>query len=251
MQVLVIEDEKLASDRLIKLIRQYNPSIQIMDVVSSIEGTVNIIEMGNKPDLIFMDIQLSDGNSFDIFDKCHITAPVIFTTAFSEYALKAFKIFCIDYLLKPVGQKELKIALDKYQYLSEGNRFLSIESIADVRTVSSQNYKNRFIVKSGIHLQTIPAENICCFFTMDKITFLSGPDNRKFTLDYSLDKLEALLDPNIFFRVSRQFIININSIKDIRHSNNNRLKILLINNNDIEIIVSRERVQDFKSWLDK
>jgi DNA-binding LytR/AlgR family response regulator len=255
MKVLIIEDEKLAAERLKHLLeKEFDASI--LGSAASIKSAVKWISENPVPELIFMDIQLADGLSFEIFEQVEVPAPVIFTTAFDEYALKAFKVNSIDYLLKPVDRENLHRAIEKYKRLvgshtshAEKNAGY-ISQLEQFLKTSSRKYKNRFVVKIGEHLQFIPIENIDCFYSMEKATFIYRDDKRNLPVDFTMDKLEELLDPEKFFRVSRKFIIRLDSIKDVISYSNSRLKILLKNSEPEEIIVARERVGEFKGWME-
>ena len=255
MITLVIEDEKLAAERLIGLIRKYDSSIEVMDVLDSVEKSVNWFKSEPHPDLIFLDIQLADGLSFEIFEQTEVKGPVIFTTAYDEYTIKAFKVNSVDYLLKPVDYEALAAAIDKYKSnFGPGvhKEFRPDAGLYDklIRQLSP-GYKNRFIIKVGLHIRSVPVEEIDYFYTCEKNTFLSTNEGKDYALDYSLDQLEKLVDPDLFFRINRKFLINLNAIKDIIAYSNSRLKIILKNPPDEDAIVSREKVRDFKKWLDR
>jgi DNA-binding LytR/AlgR family response regulator len=252
MEVLIIEDEKLAADRLSNLLSEYDKTIQVINRIDSIKAAVHWFKNNKSPDLVFMDIQLADGLSFEIFESINISTPVIFTTAFSDYAIKAFKVNSIDYLLKPIEPRSLKTALDKLSTLTKQFTPVTSNSLKAVQNaILGEDYKKRYVVKVGIHLHSLSVNDISCFFSKEKGTFIQTKDNKKYTIDYSLEQIESDTDPTLFFRVNRKYIININYLEDIIHYSNSRLKILVKNLNDEEIIVSREKVQDFKIWLDK
>jgi two-component system LytT family response regulator len=252
MDVLIIEDEKLAADRLTGLLYEYDKSIKVINKLDSVKASLNWFETNKVPDLVFMDIQLADGLSFEIFDHTNISVPVIFTTAFSDYAIKAFKVNSIDYLLKPIEPDGLKIALDKFKTFNMQYKPVNSEALKEVKeSILKQEYKKRFVVKAGAHLHSVSVNDITCFFSKEKATFLHTEDNKKYYIDYSLDQIECNTQPDLFFRVNRKYIININYIEDIIHYSNSRLKVVIKNVNEEEIIVSREKVQDFKTWLDK
>ncbi len=200
----------------------------------------------------FLDVQLSDGLSFEIFDEVSVNSAIIFTTAYDEYAIKAFKLNSIDYLLKPIDEDELKNAVEKFKKNNNLDQQFT-EQISNLQQLISeknntQNFKKRFVTKIGSHLKMVPVEEIACFFSENKGTYLQTLDNRNYLLDTSLESLESELNPDLFFRVSRQFFVNINYIEDILAYSNSRLKLLL-KSNEQEIIVSRERVKEFKNWL--
>jgi len=251
MKIAIIEDEDLARDRLAKLIHDCDSSIEIIARIDSLKGALEFLQSAPEVDLIFMDIQLSDGISFDLFEKMEIPIPVIFITAYSEYTLKAFKVNTIDYLLKPVGAKELKAAIDKFRSINSKYVIAGKNYSKEFKEIIRKDYKTRFIVKAGLNLVPVPVENIICLYSKDGITFLISKDKKRFPIDYSLDQLESLLSPDMFFRVSRQYKINIHYIENIVSYSTSRLKVVLKDLKEEEIIVSREKVPGLKSWLDR
>jgi DNA-binding LytR/AlgR family response regulator len=253
MNILIIEDEPLAAQLLENSLREIEPGCVIADKLDSIKRSIKWLKNNPVPDVVFMDIQLADGLSFEIFDQVEITSPVIFTTAYNEYALKAFKVNSIDYILKPVDKNELKAALEKFRRLTSNHPGQSkiIESIGQAMKMLTKKYKERFMVKVGEHLKTIDVENILYFYSQEKTTFCFSSENRNLILDFTLDQLEELLDPACFFRVNRKYIVSAKSIQDIISYTNSRLKLMLKGSLDNEVIVARERVQEFKDWLDK
>jgi two-component system LytT family response regulator len=255
MTTLIIEDEKLAAEKLIELIYKYDSSIEVKAILDSVEKSVDWFRKNNHPDLVFMDIQLADGLSFEIFEKTEVNSPVIFTTAYDEYTIDAFKVNSVDYLLKPVDIDELTAAINKYKsnFGPKGLKEFKPgpEIYEKLINQLTQSYKNRFLVKVGLHIRSLPVEDIEYFYTSEKSTFLCTTDGKNYDLDYSLDQLAKLVDPGLFFRISRKFIINLSAIKDIIAYSNSRLKIILKNPPDEDAIVSREKVRDFKKWLDR
>ena len=249
MRVLIIEDEKMAASRLEKLIISVSPKAEIVAKIESVKRSVEWFNSNPSPDLVFMDIQLSDGLSFEIFDFVEVNCPIIFTTAYDEYALKAFKVNSIDYLLKPIDEEDLTKALEKFNRINK-TETNQIEQITQVIETLSNKYKNRFLIKIGEHIKSIPADDIHYFFSRNKATYSTIEDGKNYLLDYSLDQLEDMLDPKSFFRVSRQFIVSIKGIKDIISYSNSRLKIVFKHDSELEGIVSRDRVSEFKNWLD-
>jgi DNA-binding LytR/AlgR family response regulator len=248
MKVLIIEDETPASQKLIRLLKNIDANIEIINVLKSVEEAINWFIKNPTPDLIFMDIQLEDGLSFDIFENCRIEAPVIFTSAYDEYAIKAFKVNSVDYLLKPIIQDELKNAIDKFNNIHRIN-YLKLESIVKQLHTSK---KERFLIKIGEHYKSVSISNINCFFIRERCTFLSTDIGKSYPVDYSLEQLEQLVDSKLFFRVNRTHIVNFHAIKDVISYSSNRLKIIPINPiEEDEILVSRERVSDFKNWMDR
>lgn len=251
--VLIIEDEPQAAQRLQTLIEDLIPGITILAKIDSVEKSVKWIQGNASPDLIFMDIQLADGVSFQIFDQCEVKSPVIFTTAFDEYALKAFKVNSIDYILKPVDKDDLERAIKKFHSLTQrdGTSNKMLESIGAAVKMLTRKYKTRFVLKVGEHLKSIEVIDILFFFSLEKATFAKLGDGRKHILDFTLDQLEVALDPQNFFRINRKYIVSTSSIQDMVSHTNSRLKLILKTSDDNDIIVSRERVQEFKDWLDR
>jgi DNA-binding LytR/AlgR family response regulator len=249
MNCLIVEDEKVAAERLVGLIKKYDSSIDIIEIIQSVKNAVQWLNTHQAPELIFMDIQLADGLSFEIFEQTIVKAPVIFTTAYDEYALKAFKVNSIDYLLKPVSLDELKNAIDKFK---ENNSPKEIPAQVFDSIVHSltKKYKNKFVMNVGEHIKVYATEDIQCFYSMEKNTFLQNISGRDYAINYTLDQLEDLLDPAQFFRINRKFIVSFSAISDIISYSNSRLKVKLNSNESDDLIVSREKVQDFKKWLE-
>lgn len=250
MKCIIIEDEKIAAERLRKLILQTDSSIEILVVLQSVKKSVEWLNSNPHPELIFMDIQLADGLSFEIFEQTVFNTPVIFTTAYDEYALKAFKVNSIDYLLKPIDSMELKVAIDKFKEkrLTVGYPQQVFDNILHKLT---NNYKSKFVIKVGEHLKIFMVEEVQCFYSMEKATFLQNYQGRDYAISNSLDQLEEILDPSKFFRISRKYIVAFKAIKDIVGYSNSRLLLRLEANASDELIISRERVGQFKEWLEK
>lgn len=252
MRVLIIEDEKPAADRLEMLIKQYDPAIEIAGWADSVKSSVKWIESNPQPDLAFLDIQLADGLSFEIFEQTALDCPVIFTTAFDEYAIRAFKVNSIDYLLKPIDLDELKGAMEKYRKIQPQYGAVPRQHIFDkVLNLLTDNYKRRFVIKVGEHIRSIPVEDILYFYSLEKATYLHTVDDRNYVIDYSLEQVDNLIDPKMFFRINRSYIIALNSFTDIISYTNSRLKIELLHSDDNDVIVAREKTSDFKKWLDR
>jgi DNA-binding LytR/AlgR family response regulator len=249
MKVVIIEDEKPAARRLSRMLNDLN--IQPIAMLHSIEESLNWLLQNEQPDLLFLDIQLSDGLSFEIFDEIEVKSAIIFTTAYDEYALKAFKLNSVDYLLKPIDTDELKNAIDKYQeiYANKNLNTISNQQLKEIIFPNRNTYKKRFTVKIGQHIKLISTASIECFYSKNKATYFCTNNNRNYMIDDTLEVLETKLSPEIFFRVSRKCFVNVNAIKDIVSYTNSRLKIILNNYCESEIIVSRERVKDFKNWI--
>jgi DNA-binding LytR/AlgR family response regulator len=252
MKVVIIEDEPHAAERLVSLIKSLQPDWQITGMFDSIKKSVAWLGV-NSCDLIFMDIQLADGLSFEIFEKTTVESPVIFTTAYNDYALKAFKVNSIDYLLKPIDKEELKAAVKKYETLTQRTvaSDTMMQSISNVMQMLTKKYKERFVVKVGEHLRTIEVGDILFLYSMEKATFAQTADGRRHVLDFTLDQLEELLPPERFFRINRKYIVAVNAIQDMINHTNSRLKLILKNCEDQDVIVARERVQEFRDWLDR
>jgi len=250
MKVLIVEDEKPAARRLNRMLVKQQMDVSTM--LHSVAEAKQWFLTNEHPDLIFLDIQLSDGLSFEIFEEIEIKSAVIFTTAYDQYALEAFKLNSIDYLLKPIDEDDLNAAIEKYKSFKPQQENTMI-SFADVKRLlvkeTEKKYKNRFTIKIGQHLKMIAVEDIECFYSENKSTYLSKTDGRSYLLDMSLEQLEEELEPKYFFRISRKFFVNINAIKDIVAYTNSRLKIQLNKYNEEELIVSRERVKEFRIWL--
>jgi len=249
MKVVIIEDENLSAEHLSLLLNKIDKSIEVVKYIDSVKGAINFFKEGISLDLIFLDIHLADGNSFEIFKEIQTDIPIIFTTAFDNYAILAFKQNSIDYLLKPISLIDLQFAIDKFKkYIQTDNKTI-LENLTNAYLQLNKQYKNRFLVKIGQSIKTIPIEDIHHFETQDSFTYLVSTKGNKYLVDYSLEQLEAILEPKYFFRINRKVIVNIQSIEKVDNYFNSRLAItskLLI---DDSRIVSRERVGDFKLWL--
>ena len=250
MNVLIIEDEKPAARRLNRMLAVLG--IEVKQMLHSVEESLNWLQNNKHPDLIFLDIQLSDGLSFEIFEEIELKSAIIFTTAYDEYALKAFKLNSIDYLLKPLDEDELKFAVDMFKdkQPKETNIQVDIDAIRKLLiNPVDRKFKKRLTIKIGQHIKIVNIDAIECFFSENKSTYIHTSENRNYLLDDSLEDWQEQLDPEQFFRVNRTFVVYINSIKDIIAYSNSRLKLILNSYNETEIIVSRERVKDFKKWI--
>ena len=253
MKTLIIEDERPAAKRLEKLLAAHCPECEITEFLDSVETAVNWLLNNPAPDLIFMDIQLADGLSFDIFSKTEVRTPVIFTTAFDQYTLRAFKVNSVDYLLKPIDPEELKQAIEKYRNFyrqPETYDRRGIEKMLE-SVLQQQAYKERFLVKSGQQLNYIPVKDIAYFFSEDGIAFAQCTNGKKHIIEYTLDQLDNVLNPSEFFRINRQVILRPEAIQKIATWFNSRLKIEPLPKNDLNFVVSRDRVSSFKKWLDR
>lgn len=253
MQVVIIEDEAPAFRRLQKILEEVYPQAEIMEVLDSVEASVEWLQSNVQPDLIFMDIQLSDGLSFEIFDSVRITSPVIFTTAFDEYTLRAFKVNSIDYLLKPIKREELASSLEKFHQLKSafGNKSESPDLNALIREIKldDRRFKTRFLVKKGDELLSIETSDISHFHTRHGVVHLLTQTGRDHLMDFTLDELMVQLDPEQFFRANRQFIVHFKAIKKIHKFHKGKLLVQLAAPKDESITVSAEKASDFKSWL--
>lgn len=252
MNVLIIEDEVPAAEKLERYLKRYDENIIISAVLTSVAEAVDWLgKHQDQVELIFMDIQLTDGKSFEIFNAVSVTKPVIFITAYDDYAIDAFKVNGIDYLLKPITFTDLASSLEKLSVLKENlgasSRQNNIQET--LSQIAAKSYKTRFMVKLGEHIKSVTADNISLFYAEGRTVYLITNQRRKFIIDYKLEELEELLDPTLFFRANRSFIMNINAIEDVVMYSNSRLKITPTPEFDKEIIVSREKVGAFKDWF--
>lgn len=251
MNIIIIEDEKPSARRLQRMLTALDMEAETM--LHSVEESIEWFQNNEHPDLIFLDIQLSDGLSFEIFETIEIKSAVIFTTAYDEYALQAFKLNSIDYLLKPIDEDDLASAVEKFKGRAPQKQAVTLD-FDDIKKLLvnpiEREYKKRFSIKVGQHLKLINIEDIECFYSENKGTYAHTNEGRNYLLDNTLDQLEDELEPHTFFRISRKFFVNINAIKDMVSYTNSRLQIKLNHYNEQEVIVARERVKDFKNWLE-
>jgi len=255
MKVLIIEDEKPAADKLEILIKKYDPKIEIAGITESVANSVQWLQdEKNQVNLIFADIQLADGLSVEIFNQIKITIPVIFTTAYNEYAIEAFKVNSIDYLLKPVTFESLSQSLKKLESFEDtmtgAKEKPGYENLEEIIRNIGKSYKTRFMVKIGEHIRSVMVDKILLFHAEGRTVFIFTDNKRNYIIDHKLEDLEKILDPVQFFRLNRTFIVNINAIGDVIVYSNSRLKIKLIQEFEKDIIVSREKVSAFKKWFD-
>lgn len=256
MKVLIIEDEPLAAERLSEMIVEYESHIEIQGMLDSVKGAVAWLKRNPTPDLMFLDIQLADGLSFAIFDEVNPNCPIIFTTAYDEYAIKAFKLNSIDYLLKPLDFEELATAMDKFvkvhykPAIPNINNGIDIEALRAMMQPKEPQYKQRFVVKKGEHLRAIPVDEILYFYSEDKVTFFKSSEGERFMINFTLGEIEGMIDPAIFFRINRTYLLRYEAINDMINYSNRRLKVKLQHATDPNILVSREKVGMFKEWLD-
>ena len=259
MKVLIVEDEYLAVKKLKKTLLSVDDSVEVVGETDSIKNTVSWLQANPSPDLILMDIELADGQSFDIYNHIHVKSPVIFTTSYDEHALKAFKVNSIDYLLKPVQKEDLQAALQKLKEIKKtytntrSATDLNIENLAKQlqEKLQVKEYRKRFLVKQAQKLVSIEIDEIAYFFSEGRLNFFKTCEGKKFIVDYTMDELNEMIDPRLFFRISRSFYIAIDSVKQIEDYFGNRLILQLKPESDKEVIVSREKVTDFKNWLGK
>ena len=251
MNVLIIENEKPAADKIVRLLKKIDKSITILDVVETVEGAINRLQEKQKPDLILMDIQLDDGLCFEIFETINVDIPVIFTTAYDEYTLKAFKVNSVDYLLKPIDEESLKSALEKYKKLYTDNDPFRRDFRQLLNEFRNQ-YKSRFLIKIGDKYRSVTTGEISHFHICERSVFLSDYQGKDYDVDYSLEQLQNMLDPRKFFRINRECIINIDAIAQMHSYSSSRLHLTLKNQKENDIfVVSRDKVALFKKWVDK
>jgi DNA-binding LytR/AlgR family response regulator len=260
MKILIVEDEDLAVKKMKKTLMSLDEAAMVVGEADSIKSTVSWLQNNPAPDLILMDIELADGQSFEIFNHVQVKSPVIFITSYDEYALKAFKVNSVDYLLKPVQKEDLQAALEKYREMkkiyNEGTPAAAPISIDDLvkelqQKLQTKEFRKRFLVKHGQKLVSVEVEEIAYFFSDGRLNFFKTFDNRKFVVDYTMDELNEMLDPDKYFRISRSFFISVDSVSQIHDYFGNRLILNLKPETDKEAIVSREKVTDFKTWLGK
>jgi DNA-binding LytR/AlgR family response regulator len=254
-KAIIIEDEKPAAEHLQRLINQVDIKIDILRIIPSVDEAIAWFKNNPLPDLIFLDIQLSDGLSFEIFDHVNITCPIIFTTAYEEYAIKAFKVNGIDYLLKPIGIDDIKYAIDQFRSTKHSikdnyNQTLRYK-VDQVMKLLTNNYKSRFIVNVGMHIKSVEVEKINLFYSLEKATFILDNTGKAYDINYSLEQIEKLIDPGQFFRISRKHIVNINAIADIISYSGSRFKLKIVNSKDDDILVSRSKLIEFRRWLER
>lgn len=249
MTALIIEDELIASKRLSQLVSELAPNIKIVDIIASVESGVKWFKNNDLPDLLFLDIQLNDGYGFDILDTLDVHPPIIFTTAYNEYAIRGFKYNGLDYLLKPIDKNELRIALEKFNN-SPYNIPKEPIKIDDFKELFTKEFKRRFMVRVGNHFNTFNVEDIAYFKSQDGTICLHTQNGKSFPIEYTIDQLEKILNPINFFRINRKYMIALKSVIEIHNYFNSRLLLKIIPSNDEKVIVSRERCSAFKKWLD-
>jgi DNA-binding LytR/AlgR family response regulator len=256
MKILIVEDEELAVKKLQKTLLSIDRMVEVVGVTDSIKSTVDFLKQNPPPDLILMDIELADGQSFEVFNMVPVKNPVIFITSYDEYALKAFKVNSVDYLLKPVQKDELEAALNKYKELNAADNNKGSSDINNLikelqSKLQPKEYRKRFLVKQAQKLVSIEVDDIAYFYSDGRLNFFKTRDNRKFVVDYTMDELSDMLDPEKYFRISRAFYVSVESVDQIHDYFGNRLLLNLTPTLDKEALVSREKVMDFKKWMGK
>lgn len=252
MKVVIVEDEMPAAEKLERYLHKYDAGIEVVAKLDSVAASVRWLNAYQHTiDLLFIDIQLLDGLSFEIFAQVEVRKPVVFTTAFNTYALDAFKVNSIDYLLKPISYPDLAASMQKLASLKkELGKEEQVVLRQAVDSMQQRMHKSRFMVKVGEHIKSIPVEQIALFYADGREVYLVTQHGRKFIIDYTLEALEEVLSPSLFFRINRTFILHIDQIKDVSVYSNSRLRVVMQQAFDKEIIVSREKVSDFKNWFD-
>lgn len=256
MNVLIVEDEELAVRKLTKLLVEIDPELRVVSTAPSIRTAVSYLQGKPTIDLIFMDIELADGQSFEIFQQVTVPAPVIFTTSYDEYAIKAFKVNSIDYLLKPIKRVDLAASLQKYGQLNRQSEVPAVPAIDALvqqlrQHIQPTEYRRRFLVRHLSQWLPIETKDIAFFHSEEGVTLFRTMTGQKFSLDYTLDELEAMLEPTVFFRANRQFLVSVVSVQQIHPYFNNKLKLTLRPAPGEDVLVSRERATDFKKWMGK
>ena len=250
MYALIVEDERLSADRLKSQIQRLAPDLELVDVLDSVETAQDWFRDNTPPDVLFLDIQLNDGTGFDLLSKVKVTFPVIFTTAYDKYAIKAFKFNGVDYLLKPVSDDELVSAIQKVQAVGAKEEGVSEPHYGRIQKIISGDFKKRFLVKIGDQFQSIGVVEIAFFHYEAGMCYIFTFNGKKYPVDYTMDQLEGLVNPLDFFRINRQYFASLKSIAEIHSYFNSRLLLKLTPDQSNEIIVSRDRVSDFKNWMD-
>ncbi len=250
MKAVIVEDEEFASKRLSQLVTELAPEISILSVLSSVEEGKSWFSSHPFPDLIFLDIQLNDGYGFDILDDLEDHPPVIFTTAYNEFAIRGFKYNGVDYLLKPIVKSDLKVALEKFKKNVTQNGQSASENIAQLKQLFHKEYKHRFMVKVGNQFRSFNVEDIAFFKSHEGLIFLYTHSGQSYPIEYTIDQLENILNPIHFFRVNRKFMVSVKSVAEIHSYFNSRLLLKLLPKEEEKVIVSRERTTNFKRWLD-
>lgn len=250
-KVVIVEDEPPAAKRLCKMLNSLEPNIDVVEILDSIESAVSFFQSNPAVDLILMDIQLGDGISFEIFAQAKISAPVIFTTAYDEYSIQAFKVNSIDYLLKPIENEELEVALAQFKTYTTQHKDVQALAIDDLMlSLKQKKFKERFLIKKGKALCIVYTSDISYFHSDDGYAHITTTDGTIHIIDHTMDQLESITDPEQFYRINRKLIINLKSIASVHDYFNSRLKLKLQPAAKFDVIVARERVRKFKLWLD-
>lgn len=249
MTAIIIEDENLSAQRLAVLLNRYDPHIRILATLPSVEASVQWLRQHDLPDIVFMDIHLEDDLCFKIFEQASLTAPVVFTTAYDEYMIKAFKVNSIDYLLKPVNAEELAAAMEKFKSLKAQFSQPDFRTLLQYISQPAQEYKSRFMITVGSRIRSLEVREVAYFYSQDKLTFLVTKDSQHLPIDFSLDKLTSMLDPHDFFRISRQFLISFQSVQTVHTFYKGKYRVELTPKSKIDAFVSADRMADFKEWL--
>jgi len=249
MKVIILEDEPRAANHLERLLAKVAPNMIVIAKLDSVRDGLKYLRTNLEPDLLFSDVQLADGLSFEIFNQFDVRCPIIFTTAYDHYAIDAFKTNGIDYLLKPIEEERLSKAIEKARQFSPG---LILEKMLTMNNPAyGKSYKSRFMVKVGDKIKSIPVEEILTFFSQEKGTYLLTTDKHNYNIEYTLDQIEQMLDPEIYFRINRKYIVSIQTCTNILAWTNSRLRLKIEGIDDPDIFVARERVQEFKNWLNR
>ena len=251
IKVLIIEDERPAAKRLEKLLLEISSNFEIIEQCDSIESSIAYFKSGIQPDLVMLDVQLGDGLSFEIFKTVEINCPVIFTTAYDEYAIKAFELNSIDYLMKPINREKLQKSVDKFNKLSQQYSPIDLKKLVNLLDDEKRDFKQRFLVYVGEQIVSVQTSDIAYFYSVEKSTFLKTHSGKSYGFDLSLDKLEKLLSPKDFFRINRQYFIAFESIKKISILSKSRIKLILEPLATDETLVSTARTAEFREWLDR
>lgn len=252
MKLLILEDETLASDRIEKLLKEIDNSHEILAIIKSLDEGRKWFSKNESPDLIISDIRLLDGLSFELFKELKIEIPVIFTTAYDQYAIKAFEVNSVDYLLKPIQKEKLAEAIRKHKERTQEGKFpADFEGLYDIIQKQKQSYKSRFLIKVGQKILAVPVEKIAYFYSQNKLTYVVTKEGKKLPADQTLETLEDQLNPKQFFRANRQFIVSFESIAEIHPYFKGRLKIEVSPSSDMEIVISSDKTPEFKAWLDQ
>lgn len=253
MRILILEDEALAAERLQNMVKSCQPDAVVLGTIKSVGKGLQWLEENPEPDLILSDIQLLDGLSFELYKQHPVKCPIIFTTAYDQYALQAFEVNSVDYLLKPVQEEKLCAALEKLHVMTPKPLLSSsdLDALAEMLESRKPQYKSRFLVKLGQKIRSVAVTDLLYFFTEDKLTFLMTKEGEKFPVDFSLEELESLVDPNQFFRINRKYTVTIDAVKEIHPYFKGRLKLELHQSSDDDIVVSSDKTPHLKAWLDK